>query len=219
MVVTLCLLIAVQTSNSQQSNREFGVKDKDLTAFDAKTWILPYWYIGCLIGNNRFGEYDGSYDGENCILVHPRYLSGLSNCAARIELKKQAIIIDLKIPAPLFDIVGLNVDQKSNGHLFRIHCTKQLPDFESWFNPIGDDTWLYITFADAQADVAVLQDFKLTAFVKKILVIQSATSVQFTFMLKGHVDSASLIPVGESHDIYVAIFMPTEEQLAIRKAR
>jgi hypothetical protein len=132
---------------------------------------------------------------------------------------KQTSIIDPHIPISEFDVVGLQVDQKSNGYLFRIHCTKQLPDFESWLKPIGDDTWLYVTLSDAQANVSVLQDFKLTAFVKKILVFQSATSVQLTFLLKGHVNSAELIPVEGSGDILVSVFTPTEEELAIRKTR
>ena len=132
---------------------------------------------------------------------------------------KQAIIIDLKVPISLFDVVVLNVDQKSNGYLIRIHCTKQLPDFESWLRPVGDDTWLYITLADAQADIVVLQDFKPTAFVKNIIVFQSATSVQLTFLLKGSINSAELIPAGGSHDILVSVFTPTEEQLAIRKVK
>jgi len=133
--------------------------------------------------------------------------------------KKQAIIIDLNDPIPLFDIVGLNVDQKSNGYLIRIHCTKQVPDFESWLKPIGGDTWLYVTLADARADITVLQDFKLTAFVKKILVFQSETSAQLTFMLTGQVNSIEIMPMAGSQDILVAVFTPKEEQLALRKDR
>ena len=166
-IVALCLLIAVQKSDSQNSTFYLEATDGALTAV----------------------------------------------------VEKQAIIIDLKIPISVFDIVGLNVDQKSNGHLIRIHCTKQLPDFESWLKPIGDNTWLYITLADAKADVAVLQDFEPTAFIRKVLVFQSASSVQLTFMLRGQVNSVELIPVEGSQDILVALFTPTEEQLAIRKVR
>ncbi len=135
------------------------------------------------------------------------------------ETVKQAIVIDLKVPISVFDVVGLNVDQKSNGYLIRIHCTKQLPDCESWLKPVGDDTWLYITLADARADIVVLQVFKPTEFVKNVIVFQSATSVQLTFLLKGSINSTELIPAGGSHDILVTVFTPTEEQLAIRKTK
>ena len=128
-------------------------------------------------------------------------------------------IIDPKIPISVFDIVGLNVEQKSNGYLMQIHCTKELPDFESWLKPMGENTALYITLADAKADVVALQDFKPTAFVKKFLIFQSATSVQLTFIFKGRVNSVDLIPVGESHNILVAVFTPPEEQLSIRKVQ
>ncbi len=218
-IVAFCLFIVVQRSNSQQHAFDLGAKDGKLTAVSAKVWTSPVYAFDRLVREDGFGEHNFLYDRENCIHAYSKYLSYLPDYTGLSETKKQAIIIDLKIPIAVFDIVGLNVDQKSNGYLFRIHCTKQLPDFESWLNPIGDDTWLYITLADAQADVAVLEDFKLTAFVKKILIFQSATSVQLTFMLKGQVDSTSLIPVEGSHDIFVAVFMPSEEQLAIRKVR
>jgi hypothetical protein len=112
---------------------------------------------------------------------------------------------------PLFDIIGLDIDKKSNGYLLQIHCTKRLLDFESWLKPIGDNTWLYITVADAKADVAVLQNFKPTTFVKKILIFQSATSVQLTFMFNGQVNSTEIIPMEGNQNILVAVFTPMEE--------
>jgi hypothetical protein len=223
MVVALCLLVAVQTSNSQECSFDYGAKDGKRTGVCMKVWTSSDntfdGGLGWLAEGDTFSEHDGLYDGQNSIQVYRKYLGRLPDYTRSIETVKQAIIVDLKIPIPLFDIVGLNVDQKSNGYLFRIHCTKQLPNFESWLKPIGDDTWLYITLADAQADVAVLEDFKLTAFVKKILIFQSATSVQLTLLLKGQVNSVSLIPVEGSRDILVAVFTPTEEQLTINKAR
>jgi hypothetical protein len=202
---------------SKKSTFDLGARDDELTGVRAKIWTSPDCAFdrgpGWLDGGDIIGGYDGPYDGESCIQGHSLDDTGSS------ETAKETIIIDLKIPISAFDIVGLNVYQKSNGYLIRIHCTKQLPDFESWLKPIGDDTWLYITLADAKADVVVLQNFKPTAFVEKIIVIQSETSVQLTFLLKGQVNSAELIPAGGSQDILVAVFTPTEEQLAISKTR
>jgi hypothetical protein len=223
MIAALCLLIAVQTSNSQMLTFDLEANGRDRSRVCTKVWRSPDntfdWRLGWSTGEDTFSEHDGLYDGQNGIQVRSKSLGHSPDYGRPIETVKQAIIIDLKIPSPLFDIVGMNVDQKSNGYLFRIHCTKQLPDFESWLKPIGEDTWLYITLADAQADVAVLEDFKLTTFVKQILIFQSETSVQLTLLLKGQVSSASLIPMKGSQDILVAVFMPAEDQLTIRKAR
>ena len=128
-------------------------------------------------------------------------------------------IIEVKPPPFVFDVTGFHFDQKSNGCLIRVHCTKQLPDTESWLKVDGNNTWLYVTLAGAQADVAVLQEYPPTAFVRKILIFQSATSVQLTFMLKGAVRNAEIIPVEESLDILIAIFTTSAAELAMTKGR
>lgn len=168
------------------------------------------WGLSWLVGEDGVSEYVGSSEENHYVMVHSRYLGYSSDYTGSNETSTQPITVDLKIPVPIFDIVELNVEQKSNGHLIQIHCTKHLPDFESWLKPIGDNTWLYITLADAKADVSVLRNFKPTAFIKRILIFQSATCVQLTFMLKGQVNSAELIPAEESQDILVAVFTPME---------
>ncbi|MBI4547814.1 MAG: N-acetylmuramoyl-L-alanine amidase [Ignavibacteriae bacterium] len=129
------------------------------------------------------------------------------------------ITVGPAVPSSLFDVTGLAFEQKSNGHLIRIFCTKNLPDYESWLKPMGNDTWLYITLADAKANIAAINRIKTTDFIKKILVFQSPTSVQLTFKLKGQVNSTELMPAEGSNDILVAIHTPTKEQLALRKER
>lgn len=212
-----------RTDISVKSTFDLGARDDELTGVSAKVWTSQDCVfnggLGWLDGGDIFSGYDDPYDRHYCMQGHSTYICHSSDSNGSGEIAKQAIVIDLKIPIPLFDIVGLNVDQKSNGYLIRIHCTKQLPDFECWLKPIGDDTWLYITLADAKADVDVLQDFKPTAFLEKTLIFQSATSVQLTFLLKGQVNSAELISAIGSQDILVAVFTPTEEQRAISKAR
>ena len=214
MGITLLLFLgAVQTSHSQKRIFGHGVNDGELTGFSEKTWGSS----GSPAAGNELSQNDGLYDGQNWIPIQAKYPG--HSLATLIETARHAIVIDRKIPINLFDITGMNVEQKSNGYLFRIHSTKQLPDFESWLKPIGEDTWLYMTLADAQADVEVFEDFKLTAFVKKVLIFQSATSVQLTFMLKGQVNSVSIIPAEGSWDIFVLLSTPTEEEIANNKAR
>jgi hypothetical protein len=110
-----------------------------------------------------------------------------------------------------FDIIGLSVDQKSNGYVIRIHCTRLIPELESWLKPIGNNTWLYITIADAKADIAVLRAFALTAFVKEFIIFESATSIQLTFRFEGPVHTAEFVRVAGNRDILVSVLTPLAE--------
>jgi N-acetylmuramoyl-L-alanine amidase len=118
-----------------------------------------------------------------------------------------------------FDIAGVSFEQKANGFLIRLRCGRKLPDYDSFLKTIGDDTWLYLTIANAKADVRAINAVSPSGIVKKIVVIQSPASVQLTFRLKGLVNSTELIPAENSNDILVAVHTPTPEQLAIRKER
>ncbi len=84
-----------------------------------------------------------------------------------------------------YDLAGLELEEKTNGFLIRLQCGRKLPDYESWVKEIGEDSWLYITLANARADVAKINDIRPTGILKQVLVFQSATSVQLTFRIKG----------------------------------
>jgi N-acetylmuramoyl-L-alanine amidase len=135
------------------------------------------------------------------------------------DRSRRSITVNGGVPRSRFDISGVQFEQKANGFLIRLQCSRKLVDYESWLKPQGSDTWLYVTLADAKADVATIQKLKTSGIVKKILVFQSATSVQLTFRLKGEVSSTELIPADGSNDILIAVHTPTEAQLASRKAK
>jgi N-acetylmuramoyl-L-alanine amidase len=132
---------------------------------------------------------------------------------------RRLISVGHVVQVSAFDINGISFEQKSNGDLIRLLCSKKLPNGEAWCKPDGGDTWVYVTLADGRADAAALQEFKTNGILKKVLVFQSPTSVQLTFRLKGQVKSAELIPAEASNDLLVAIHRPTEEELAARKTR
>ena len=132
---------------------------------------------------------------------------------------RRMISVGRAVQASAFDITGISFEQKANGDLIRLLCSKKLPNGEAWCKSNGGDTWVYVTLADGRADVAALQEFKPNGVLKKVLVFQSPTSVQLTFRLKGQVNSAELIPAESSNDLLVAIHRPTEEELAARKTR
>jgi N-acetylmuramoyl-L-alanine amidase len=118
-----------------------------------------------------------------------------------------------------FDISSVSFEQKSNGDLIRLQCSKRLPNAETWCKPIGSDTWVYVTLADGRADVASIEGFRPNGILKKVLVFQSPTSVQLTFKLKGEIKSAELIPAEGSDDLLIALHRPTEEEISARKTR
>ncbi len=135
------------------------------------------------------------------------------------DRSRNAYVVGTRISSSAYDITGLMLEEKSNGSLVRIHCSRKLNDYESWLKPAGEYTWLYVTIADARANVAALQAIKPTGMLKQSLVFQSPTSVQLTFKLKGDISSTELIPASGSNDILIAIHTPTEEQIASRKER
>ena len=132
---------------------------------------------------------------------------------------RRAIIVGKIKPVSRFDITGLDFEEKSNGYLVKVRCARNLSDYESFLKIIGDDTWLYVTIANAHADIAAINRVKPTSFVKKIMVFQSPTSVQLTLRIKGQMNSHEPIPAHGSDDIFVALHPSTEEQVAKRKER
>jgi N-acetylmuramoyl-L-alanine amidase len=132
--------------------------------------------------------------------------------------RRQIVVGKPPAPSP-FDISGLTFEEKSNGFLLRIRCTKKLSDYESWIKADGDNSWIYITLANARADVGTLNRMPLTDVLKKVLVFQSPKSVQLTIKIKGPVSSTEMIPAEGSNDILLSIHTPSDEQIAARKVR
>ncbi|HZY10470.1 MAG TPA: N-acetylmuramoyl-L-alanine amidase, partial [Bacteroidota bacterium] len=132
---------------------------------------------------------------------------------------KQQITVNRSTPVSPFDVTGLSFEPKINGLLIRVQCAKKLTDYTSWLKPIGEDTWLYITLANAKADLSTLNKITPSGIIKDIMVFQTPTAVQLTFKIKGHINNSELLPAEGNRDILVAIHTPTEEQVAVRTAR
>ncbi len=123
------------------------------------------------------------------------------------------------IAAPIprrFDFTSLVIEQKTNGMLVRIPTTRPLRDMESWFT---DDGWLYVTVADAKADVAALNSIRPVGLIKQIVAVQSPTAVQLTFKLTGKVASTELQRDEHSNDLLITIRTPTirEKELLAKR--
>ncbi len=123
------------------------------------------------------------------------------------------------IPTSPYDVTGIVFEEKSNGLLIRIHCTRKISDYESWPKTIGANTWLYVTLANARADLDVIRSIKLMGVVQQILTFQSPTSVQLTFKLNREVSSTESIPVDGGYDILIAAhFSPQGEPVKQKPA-
>jgi N-acetylmuramoyl-L-alanine amidase len=103
---------------------------------------------------------------------------------------------------PTFDITTLVLEPKANGLLIRVPVARALKDYESL---LKQDGWLYVTIPGATADVAALNKVKPTGLVKRILAIQSATSLQLTFKLEGRIASSEIVRDPASNDLLITI--------------
>ncbi len=129
-----------------------------------------------------------------------------------------SIAIGKTIVSSAYDITGMSFEEKDNGYLVRLQCSKKLEDYESWVKPEGNDTWIYTTLANARIDEAAFRRFSTNSLLKKVMVFQSPKSVQITLKVKGPVNSTELIPAEGSSDILLAVHKPTEERVAEKKS-
>jgi N-acetylmuramoyl-L-alanine amidase len=107
-----------------------------------------------------------------------------------------------------FNITGLSFERKLNGYLVRIGATKHFDEFESWQKPDG---WLYVTIANARADVDKINAAQQRGVFSKILAIQYPTSFQLTFRLSTNIASSEIVSDPSSNDILLSLRFPTAQ--------
>lgn len=137
---------------------------------------------------------------------------------------KRKIIIGKTQPSTLFNITGITYESKANGTLIRVRSQKKITDYDSWIKYDAGDLekkkgWLYVTIANANADVEALKKVKTTGIVKQLLVFPSPTSVQLTFGLSGQVTSTEIIQAETGNDLLITIYTPSELQPAEKKQK
>lgn len=113
--------------------------------------------------------------------------------------------------ASFFDIPAIHLEPKANGMLIRIAARKKLSDYESWMRA---DNWLYLTVADARADIAAINAVTPTGLVKQIIAIQSPTAVQLTFRLSGKIATSEIVPDDSSNDLLLSIRRLSREEIS-----
>jgi N-acetylmuramoyl-L-alanine amidase len=131
----------------------------------------------------------------------------------------QRLVVGHKKIVSQFDVVGIDFEEKTNGYLVRLKCSRKLQDYESWLKPDGDYTWLYLTIPNARADANVIENFRGSGIFRKVMVFQSPGSVQLTFRFKAQINTQEPIQSQSGDDILVALHPASEEQVASRKVR
>jgi N-acetylmuramoyl-L-alanine amidase len=126
----------------------------------------------------------------------------------------------LRVTGPVgttgFDITTLRLEPKSNGMLIRIPTLKEFRDYECWMR---QDGWLYVTIADARVHVEAINKLKPAGMVKRIVAIQSPTSVQLTFKLSGKVAASEIVKDDHSSDLLLSIRTPGAEEKVLLESK
>jgi N-acetylmuramoyl-L-alanine amidase len=132
----------------------------------------------------------------------------LLNMAASYDASERVLRIGGTPISRPYDITTLEMDQKANGLLVRIPSGKRLEDYESW---LRQDGWLYVTIANARADTTTINSLEPVGVIKKIVAIQSPTSVQLTFRLSGKIAATEILRDNASNDLLISIRTPLAE--------
>jgi N-acetylmuramoyl-L-alanine amidase len=127
--------------------------------------------------------------------------ASLLGSQTRFDRDSRTLSILGPVPAG-YDIPTVELEQKANGMLVRIRSAKRFIDYEAW---LKQDGWLYVTIAGARADTAAINSIPAKGLVRRIVAIQSPTSVQLTLRLTGTIEATELIPDPGSNDLLLTI--------------
>jgi hypothetical protein len=219
-VTTLCLFLTAQESIAQERKNEFDpIKVKPVfVSVNLETSKVNRIDddSNFELRRNRSDFYGIPSQNANSDYGLKESIGYMANSAVSIETTKYPFNAGIKFRSPAFDITGLICEQKSNGYLIQIQCSKRLHNFESWLKCEGNDTWLSVTIANAQADSAGIEIMNMPKFVKEFLIFQSPASVQLTFKLMGKVRVAELIQDNDSNNIFVAVHTTASSPMLAR---
>jgi len=132
----------------------------------------------------------------------------ISGRSSSYQPATNAILVEGSTPSFEVDIPTILFEPKVNGLVIRVKASRPLRDFESW---LRQDGWLYVTIAEARADTQAINRLKTDGMIRRIVAIQTPTSVQLTFKLSGKIAASEILPDDHSDDILISIRRPGEE--------
>ena len=80
-------------------------------------------------------QHDVVYQGRTFFVPAEEFTNAFDDIMPediRFDASIPAIIVGKTVPASRYDITGLLTEEKDNGYLVRIQCSKPLSDYESW---------------------------------------------------------------------------------------
>ncbi|MEO8167361.1 MAG: N-acetylmuramoyl-L-alanine amidase [bacterium] len=135
-------------------------------------------------------------------VVAPMFESIFGTPAAYDAASNTLSVGKSKIPKSPFDVTSVRLETKTNGLLIRVGISRPSIKFEHFFK---QDGWLYITITNAKGDVAAINKIPPTGVVKKIVAIQSPTSLQLTFKLDDRILSVDAVQDTYSNEILFSV--------------
>lgn len=111
--------------------------------------------------------------------------------------------------ANIYDISDIKIEEKINGYLITIMANRKLGDYECWLKPDG---WLFLTIIGATADTVALNSIPPFGALKKVMAIQSPTSLQLTFNVSTDVIQAETITDQYSNNLLISLRTITEKE-------
>jgi N-acetylmuramoyl-L-alanine amidase len=106
------------------------------------------------------------------------------------------------------NVTGISVDEKKNGTLVRIHLTAPVTDYNRTLQ-IGE--WIYVTLPGAQCDTVAMDTSFPTGMVRRVKPVQSETSLQLSFQIRGKAEQCEIVQDQTSNDILVTLIPPAPE--------
>ncbi len=144
---------------------------------------------------------------KNTAFLLEKDIVSLIASATRLQVLVSDSVIQAA-PAKLsYNITGVDVEEKNNGSLLRIHSIEKLHDVERFQQ---ENEWLYLTIPGGRADTVALAKKFPSGIIKKIVPIQSATSLQLSFQLRNKIGASEIMEDQGSSDILVSLHIAEE---------
>ncbi len=102
-------------------------------------------------------------------------------------------------------VSGFTVEEKKNGSLVRIHLTGKVKDFNRTMQ-MGD--WIYVTLPQAQCDTVAFDTTYANGIIRRIKPVQSSTSLQLSFQIRGKIEQSEIVQDHLSNDIILTLIPP-----------
>jgi N-acetylmuramoyl-L-alanine amidase len=123
-------------------------------------------------------------------------------------------IVTTEAPVPdtvtvIPSITGFSLEEKKNGTLFRIHLSAKVKDFT---RTLQTGEWIYVTLPGVQCDTLMFDTTFAEGVIRRVKPVQSETSLQLSFNLRGRMAQSEIVQDQLSNDILLTLIPPVSEE-------